>query len=858
MQSPDPPIENGALPTSVGVPDELSKAKSPSDNVSLLTNETRGGLDSLSSPIGAADLGIPKTPDQRVIQSVDNTLTDQGYDSDGFRPPWEESQVAKFVVTDLEEDCLPCAPPPVSSVIPIVENVAQNLCTTEDVHKMSVKDLKAELKKRKLAITGLKDALKLRLIEAIKKGVPVTADIDNGKLDNFAGDAFSPGAYWEELKCEGEVIEEDMPDGFRAPTVPAGETPFMKKRNYEQVFDRMVFTGVTEVPRLYKNNRIAKDKNGNVLFDKKACTETLPKISWVRKNKLSINSHPFYWFEAMLNVRRKDKETICTIEDFLEWTNLRAIKENAGLGGKYGKDWTPFTLDELMKHIGLYLFQGLSPSPQVEMKFYSQSEDPVNGNDFIKEAFGGMTGVSQRRHRHFKSFFTSVDPTIPVPDRDTHPNWKVHPFLKHILDVSQKAVFMGRDLSCDEQTIGFQGHHKDKQRITYKKEGDGFLADTICGDGYTYAFFFRHQRVTSKMQDGLQCSPLHARVIALCAQLPDKYYTLGMDNLYMSTKLARLCYSIKQKVMIHGVTRPSLRGIPPIVKQEEVKRKSDLEKVRHTVKGAILKGDEVCTNLIALSVYDTKPVYFLSNACEGIKWMKKLKKVYDPAKQKTIDLPFYRLELIDFYNKNMGNVDLADQLRNHYRYDTSWHRNRKWWWSIWWWGFQVLLTNSYILYKKYHEMIKSKEALSHYDYIKEISLAWIDRNIIANKLEENYNDLSDKILTRRAKRKLDTDTLSVTSKCTNVDDKSLHPGGKLNIRLNNSFQHLPVQSNGKRPRCALHRWARNRKGPEVMKNVVCCSICRVNLCISCYSLFHKEADLFGMKDEIAAKESVAV
>ena len=104
-----------------------------------------------------------------------------------------------------------------------------------------------------------------------------------------------------------------------------------------------------------------------------------------------------------------------------------------------------------------------------------------------------LHGKVKKRHRHFKAFFCSVNPMLNVLSQDTHPNWKIHPFLKHILNVSKEAVFLGRNLSCNEQTVAFQGNHKDKQRITYKREGDGFLADCICSDGYTYSFHFRHQ-----------------------------------------------------------------------------------------------------------------------------------------------------------------------------------------------------------------------------------------------------------------------------------------------------------------------------------------------------------------------------
>ena len=149
------------------------------------------------------------------------------------------------------------------------------------------------------------------------------------------------------------------------------------------------------------------------------------------------------------------------------------------------------------------------------MKIHPQTEDPVNGNDFICYSFSGKSATSKRRHRHFKSFFTSVNPSLPVPDRSSHPKWKVHPFLKHILQVSKDAAFIGKNLSCDEQTVGFQGNHRDKQRITYKKEGGGFLADALRSDGYTFVFHYRHQPASPKIMKERDCFPLHARVLDL-------------------------------------------------------------------------------------------------------------------------------------------------------------------------------------------------------------------------------------------------------------------------------------------------------------------------------------------------------
>ena len=58
-------------------------------------------------------------------------------------------------------------------------------------------------------------------------------------------------------------------------------------------------------------------------------------------------------------------------------------------------------------------------------------------------------------------------------------------------------------------------------------------------------------------------------------------------------------------------------------------------------------------------------------------------------------MPFFPLNLIHDYNIGMNATDLADQIRNTYRWDLFMQK-RKWWWSIMMWCLQMLLDNLYI------------------------------------------------------------------------------------------------------------------------------------------------------------------
>lgn len=160
------------------------------------------------------------------------------------------------------------------------------------------------------------------------------------------------------------------------------------------------------------------------------------------------------------------KEEMLSIDLLTRWTNMKGTM--MGAGDSIYPDWKPFSRDEIRKHLGLYIFNGVAPSPQIAFRFRSQIQDPIYGNDMIREAFGTN---AKSRHQQFKCFFALQNPCIPTPPRKTFPNWKVRPLLKWINHVGPQCYTPGKSISVDEMTMGFQGRHQDKKRITYKAEG---------------------------------------------------------------------------------------------------------------------------------------------------------------------------------------------------------------------------------------------------------------------------------------------------------------------------------------------------------------------------------------------------
>ena len=111
-----------------------------------------------------------------------------------------------------------------------------------------------------------------------------------------------------------------------------------------------------------------------------------------------------------------------------------------------------------------------------------------------------------------------------------------------------------------------------------------------------------------------------------------------------------------------------------------------------------------------------------------MEWIKKNRKLWHKEKGKKVNASFFRLSLVGKYNYGMANVDQADQLHLQYRIH-YWLQNCKWCGAIIFWIFEYSLTNCYILYHTFYNMYGRRKPLYHYEFIQDVSLAWIKPSV---------------------------------------------------------------------------------------------------------------------------------
>ena len=76
-----------ALPVSVSILKCLDGFPSSPDSVSRLSEPSAGVMATLSSPTGATNIGLPRTPKSRVVKPLDEAAMEEGYDPEGLQAP---------------------------------------------------------------------------------------------------------------------------------------------------------------------------------------------------------------------------------------------------------------------------------------------------------------------------------------------------------------------------------------------------------------------------------------------------------------------------------------------------------------------------------------------------------------------------------------------------------------------------------------------------------------------------------------------------------------------------------------------------------------------------------------------------
>ena len=119
------------------------------------------------------------------------------------------------------------------------------------------------------------------------------------------------------------------------------------------------------------------------------------------------------------------------VSQFTTCLHNKLIFINTGECGTIYPKYDPFTVYEVMKHIGLHISNGLVTSPKVETEYWSAKDNPVNGTDFLNKYFR-VNG--ELWHLEFKYVFCSCISRIIniickysslLEVRDIIPTWKI-------------------------------------------------------------------------------------------------------------------------------------------------------------------------------------------------------------------------------------------------------------------------------------------------------------------------------------------------------------------------------------------------------------------------------------------------
>ena len=248
-----------------------------------------------------------------------------------------------------------------------------------------------------------------------------------------------------------------------------------QKHNFAETFDRSSFLGCQKIPHCHCNGHQMHDPHTNQpMWNEEVNINGGPRADWLKTKNLDGTSSPADWFQAFLPVfdgschRPWVSNAPFWMHKWAKFLNMKATSMGAGVQGGMYPDFKPFSYEDIEKHLALYILQTLNLSPQVEQKFASQANDPVQGNDLCFCVLDPMLFIIIVTLRPFSA--SKIQPRRCLVTRNIQPT-RLHPFFAMfkryqcwlgILAVTYQG--MNRQLASKESTLTNCASHT-RQRV---------------------------------------------------------------------------------------------------------------------------------------------------------------------------------------------------------------------------------------------------------------------------------------------------------------------------------------------------------------------------------------------------------
>ncbi len=327
-----------------------------------------------------------------------------------------------------------------------------------------------------------------RLREAILLNVPVAFGNEVRRHESMLG--LDVTSQWVLLTPEDEPLSqpENADQSLRLPTEMDGilNPKFaMQEKFVHSIFSgtnkKMKYTALQESPMVRPPKKRVRRIRKLSPMRRHVVNEPIeprvlggPNTDFLERYGLDETSHPVDWFSAFMpmnpNMNKEDpaaanvkgdQTTKFAVSNWTSYSNAKAMLCNAGeLGSIYAGKFKPFKNDDVTAMLGIYIIDGLAPSPQLTQKMQDQERQPTQGNDRIAAVIGPGW---QQKHRSFWHFFASQDPMMTPPPKKQCPNFKVDELFQWLCYIWKEAWVLAREFSNDEQSCKMQGKSEYKK-----------------------------------------------------------------------------------------------------------------------------------------------------------------------------------------------------------------------------------------------------------------------------------------------------------------------------------------------------------------------------------------------------------